>query len=157
MPLCDQAAALGFPAAQFNRNWNAAKTVLSVYMCPSSPRTSNTYQGGLPAGAGGPGIPPMTLTWTAAVSDYIVSTGVRGTFANIAYSGNAGGNRHGALQPVAAGVGDVRDSKLANLKDGTTYTILIGERWWRRHLLRTNVAAIAAICRASMAAAGPIS
>jgi prepilin-type N-terminal cleavage/methylation domain-containing protein len=128
LPLCDQAAGLGFPPALVQKNLAAAKTVLPVYMCPSNPRTAPTYQGALPAGAGGPGIPPTTLTWTAAVSDYIVSTGVRGTFANIAYSGDAGGNRHGALQPVAAGVSDVRDSKIANLKDGTSYTILIGER-----------------------------
>jgi prepilin-type N-terminal cleavage/methylation domain-containing protein/prepilin-type processing-associated H-X9-DG protein len=128
VPLCDQAAGLGFPATLANMNLASAKIVLPVYMCPSSPRTSNTYQGALPAGAGGPGIPPITLTWTAAVNDYIVSTGVRGTFANIAYNGDPGGNRHGALQPVAVGVSDNRDSKLANLKDGTTHTILVGER-----------------------------
>ena len=73
-------------------------------------------------------MPPISLTWTVAISDYCVSTGVRGTYANLAYSGNAGGNRHGALQPLAAPISDSRDSRLANMKDGTSNTIMIGVR-----------------------------
>ena len=91
------------PQIEANQNLTYAKTVLAGLSCVRpAPRVSfATTTGRLPTGAGGPGIPPVTLTWTAAVSDYIVSTGVRGTFANIAYAGNPGGNRHGALQPVA--------------------------------------------------------
>ncbi len=81
----------------------------------------------LPAGAGGPGIPPLELTWSVAPSDYCISTGVRGDFAAIAYAGNAGGNRHGAIQPMAGPLGDDH-STMATIKDGTTNTIMIGER-----------------------------
>ena len=127
-PLFNEAAALGFNQANVDINMRLAQTPLSVFMCPSTPRsTPFAYQGILPAGAGAPGVPPIDLTWTCAPSDYCVATGVRGDFANIAYSGNAGGNRHGALQPVAGAFGD-SDSLMASVKDGTSNTILIGER-----------------------------
>ncbi len=127
VPLCDQGVSLGFPQLEVDLNRTLAKTVLQFYLCPSAVRGSLEYTGVLPAGAGAPGVPPMTLTWTAAPSDYCVSTGVRGTYANIAYSGDAGGDRGGALQPVAGPFGNA-PSKFTNMKDGTSHTIMIGER-----------------------------
>jgi prepilin-type N-terminal cleavage/methylation domain-containing protein len=130
VPCFDQAASIGYPSSQVATNLELAKTNLPVYLCPSGPRNNpSTYPSRLPKGAAGGGIPPLEMTWTMAPSDYCVSTGVRGTYANIAYAGNAGGSRHGALQPVAQGVSDSRDSKMSNMHDGTSHTIMIGERF----------------------------
>ncbi len=142
VPSFDQAGVFGFPAQQVAANLEVVKAHLPVFVCPSAQHSMlNQYQGGLPAGAAGPGIPPVNMTWTMGISDYCVSTGVRGTYARIAYSGNAGGSRHGALQPVAEPVSDNRDSRLSNIKDGTSLTIMLGERlggadiYFRRNLV----------------------
>ncbi len=107
------------PIAQ--ANVEVIKSPLSFFKCPSSPHDAAVTYTGNAAGAG------LPVTWDAAASDYIIATGVRGAFANIAYSGNAGGSRHGALQ-VAGLYGDGRRSKMGSFTDGTSNTILIGER-----------------------------
>jgi prepilin-type processing-associated H-X9-DG protein len=102
-----------------------------MFTCPSAAGSaeSRVYDGGIPAGAI-PGLP--ALTWRAAPSDYCVSTGVRGVFANLAYRGNAGGRRHGTLQDhitvVGVARGTNRDGKIAAILDGTSNTFMLGER-----------------------------
>lgn len=102
-------------------NVEVIKTPLNFFKCPSSPHDINeTYLGD----ATGAGVP---VTWNAAPSDYIATTGVLGAFARIAYSGNAGGSRHGALQ-VYGLYGSNRTGKIGSIVDGTSNTILIAER-----------------------------
>ena len=128
VPCVIEGASLGFNANHVAVNLELAKNVLPEFLCPSTPRTSPyQYSWMLPAGAGGGGVPPITLTATYAPSDYCIATGVRGLYANLAYAGDAGGNRHGAIQPVAGPFGN-RDSRMGNIRDGLSNTILVGER-----------------------------
>ncbi len=141
VPAFNEAVALGFPANAVAMNLELAKTPLEMFICPSAPSDDQgLYDGMLPAGAGGGGIPPLTLTWRAAKSDYCISTGVRGDFATIAYSGNAGGSRQGAIQPMAGPFG-VGQSSMSAIRDGTSNTIMIGERVGgsKIYFLRTEV------------------
>jgi hypothetical protein len=81
---------------------------------------------GLPANAGGPGLPPLSLTWTAARSDYCVLTGIRGVYSQLAFAGRPAGDRKGALQP--RGILDDFDSRVSDIRDGLSNTFLLGER-----------------------------
>ena len=79
----------------------------------------------VPAGAL-PGLP--ILTWKAAASDYCVTTGVLGKYAEIAYVsvGGPGGDRHGALRFTSNLAPN--SSKLRDITDGLSNTFLMGER-----------------------------
>jgi prepilin-type N-terminal cleavage/methylation domain-containing protein/prepilin-type processing-associated H-X9-DG protein len=120
----DQAGPIG------QANIQVIRTKLSVFICPSAgAQQDREYDGGIPANA----VPTLpALTWKAAPSDYCVSTGVRGTFSNIAYAGNAGGKRHGTLQDHITIVGIAqstnRPSGFAHQLDGTSHTFILGER-----------------------------
>lgn len=117
VPAVDQGGPIG------QRNVQLIQTKVPVFVCPSAPGgVDRIYNGAI---SGVPGLP--TLTWKAAPSDYIVSTGVRGVFGNVAYSGNQGGDRHGALQ-VHGPFGNNRSGRLGDITDGQTTTILIAER-----------------------------
>lgn len=119
VPACQQFGPIGLA------NMAVISTNIPTFMCPSvGPRT--TYDGLLPGGTL-PGIPQ--LTWKAAPSDYCVATGVRGAFGAIAYAkvGGQGGNREGALQPGATLLNSFGGT-LSDIQDGTSNTILLGER-----------------------------
>ena len=125
VPAFNEAVAF-FPPAAVQGNLQVIRTELQVFRCASSVANGvDNY--GLPANAGGQGVPPLALTWTAATSDYCPATGVRGDFSKLAYAalpGGAGGSRGGALNAIP---GDPI-TKMNNLKDGASNTILIGER-----------------------------
>lgn len=118
VPSINEAVAFGYPAAVIASNIQKISTVLPVFLCPSTPGGNKIYSGGA-AFLG------TNLTWTAAQSDYSVTTGVYNTFASIAYSGNPGGQRNGALQVAGTGGGD---SRIASVTDGMSNTFLLGER-----------------------------
>ncbi|WP_417735998.1 DUF1559 domain-containing protein [Rosistilla oblonga] len=99
-------------------------TPLAGFVCPSSPGgIQRVYDANIAAGSL-PGLP--AISFTAAPSDYCVTGGVTGTFADIAYSGNKGGSREGAL--VFVSPQDQGNNRIAAILDGTSNTFLMGER-----------------------------
>lgn len=141
VPAINEAVAF-FPAAAVQQNLQVIQTNLPVFRCPSCPSAlMDDYK--LPANSAGRGVPPVDFTWRAARSDYMPATGVRGTFANLAYAnfpGGAGGSREGALNFVgAAALGGKGISRIGDLKDGPTKTILIGERTGGKTIYRKKL------------------
>lgn len=102
-------------------------TPIATFVCPSAPGgLDRIYDGGVPAGAL-PGL--AALTWRAAPSDYSVTTGVRNTYAALAYAafpGGPGGARGGALAQSTFQA--PANNKMSSIIDGTSNTFLMGER-----------------------------
>jgi prepilin-type N-terminal cleavage/methylation domain-containing protein len=127
VPAFNESGMMGFDPTTARRNLAMIQTTLSVFVCPSAPGSDRLYDGALPADSLEPGIPPVTLTWRAAPSDYSVTPGVQGDFADLAYAGHVPGPLLGAVQPMGGPFGN-RLSTIAAILDGTSNTILIGER-----------------------------
>lgn len=137
VPLFQEAAALGYPAAAVQANQLAIQQPLPVFLCPSS-ATEMIYDCTLPANSGGDGVPPMDISWRAARSDYCISTGVRGDFSTLAYAGtNYSGSRSGGIQP--GGLFGESRNKLKQFTDGTSNTILVAERVGGASVFRQRV------------------
>jgi prepilin-type N-terminal cleavage/methylation domain-containing protein len=128
--------------AQYNFSVSIADTVnqrvisthLSAMQCPATPVRNRLTRFQIPAGAinlsdGGSPVPTSTLTFDESAGDYAPTSGVRGAYANTAYAnmGGAGGDRHGALRNSEA-------TRIAQILDGTSNTILLGELAGRNDL-----------------------
>ena len=118
----------GIPAVQ--QNLDTIKIVIPEFICPSTPAdgVDRIYNSDLsPIG--------WPLIWDAAPSDYTAITGVRGDFSRLAYAGWSGsGGRDGVLQfnghdaANPAAPEELNTSSIANITDGTSNTVMVGER-----------------------------
>ncbi len=116
----------GYNVAIQTQNTNLAATILPGMLCPSS--TGDKQANYLyPAGAlnPSPAFPSANCTFRGGRSDYSGTSGILGTFANIAYNGSAGGDREGTITPGGTG-GKI--SAIRDLQDGTSNTFLLGEK-----------------------------
>ena len=116
-------------------NYDLIQTPLAAFICPSTPGGEDRlYDSDLSVDPASPF--PVALTFTAAPSDYCAIGGVRGDFSTLAYTGWSGsGSRSGVLQfngnnpdsnpPFQL---ELDKSRIADIKDGTSNTAVVGER-----------------------------
>jgi prepilin-type N-terminal cleavage/methylation domain-containing protein/prepilin-type processing-associated H-X9-DG protein len=109
-------------------NTTVLQTKVPVFQCPASPDPDRQEGLPVPANVGGslPGVPGGTLK--GACTDYSVTTGILGRGWDIIVGTDppSGGNRDGALQS-ATPVNSYAQTKIPDITDGTSSTILIGE------------------------------
>ncbi|MBX3438704.1 MAG: DUF1559 domain-containing protein [Planctomycetaceae bacterium] len=134
------------------------RTVIPGYLCPSTPVSDNLVQWEVPAGVPlASGYPGVCAGWTFAGArvDYEHISGIRATLSNQAYAnfpGGGGGNRHGystwavTIIDVPGALNDGgQGSRIRDIADGTTNTILISElagrnKLYYKRILQTSAA-----------------
>lgn len=116
-----QTFASPFPLLNYTAdNQSVIKTVIPEYLCPSAISTTLVYDFVLPGADAGL---PFDLPWSAAKSDYTAVTGILGVFSTVYVNPVAGdpGPRGGVLH-------DANVESLAKITDGSSRTLLVGER-----------------------------
>ncbi len=103
-------------------------TPVKIYECPATPNYERRYTQVIPAGAV-PGLP--AVQWQAWAGDYTATSGILGSVLNSCFTPPGGGSREGAL---VFG----RPTKVLDILDGTSNTILVGELAGRNELWRAG-------------------
>jgi len=127
-------------------NAPAVRTSLSVFLCPSTPRSSPRVQYSIPAGTVlGSGYPGTASVWTmdGGACDFGTLDGVRSGFWNIASAGQTfSGAREGwgtwilSIKDAPANSSGGKGCTLKDMTDGTSNTILVAEQAGRNQLYR---------------------
>jgi prepilin-type N-terminal cleavage/methylation domain-containing protein/prepilin-type processing-associated H-X9-DG protein len=153
VPAINEAVAVGFQTqAMVDQNLQVIQTPLAVFMCASAiGNLKHNYQ--LPANAGGAGVPPLSINWTAARSDYCATTGILSPYSVFAFGPSPTGDRAGIL--VQTGMGGKPITRMRDVVDGTSNTFLLGERFGGTDIyMKRKKATIAAIVAAGVANGG---
>ena len=127
-------------------NAAAVVTPIKAFTCPSTPRSSAVTTYTIPAGTTlAAGYPPTAVAYSfsGGASDYLVPSGVRGDFSNLAYTGTTYNGDRGAYASWSVTIVELpkssdggRSGRIGDMIDGSSNTVLVLERAGRNLLYR---------------------